>query len=763
MLVVVMGNTTLATSTILASFMAGLSLGSYFWGRHVESRPYHPFAVFGFLEIGVGILALLFATLLPYVVPLEAALFEPGRLGPTGQLIARFLFCFCLLVAPTFLMGGTFAAIGKHVIRSHDNFGGQVAWIYGINTAGALIGALFTGFFLIKHLGHSGSIWVAACLNGVIGAIALLSARKSKTAPSVKAPPNTKQGEALSLSLARLILLSLALSGFCSLAYQLLWTRLLILIIDNSVYSFTIILSGFLAGIAFGSLGSAPVVRFVKKPVVFFGLLHVGIAIAAFCFPFFIHKVNRGPEESYLYFLVTTLPLGLLVPTLLMGIAFPVGTALYQRWKNPVGESLGIVYAVNSIGSVLGALAAAYFFINLLGFRISSILLPGINLVVGIAIIATQVNVLKRYACLAAGIALFGIATVVMPPDFFEKKYAQIEPRSKLMYYDEALATTAAVFERPNQIRLLYLNGIPEVDTSRLSVKTFRLMGALPGLLHPDPRNALMITFGAGVTSGMAAHFADRIECVDLASQALEFAPLFAPANERVYENPSFSFVVDDARHFIQTSPEQYSIIISDATHPRVYDSWVLFTAEFYEQVKQRLAADGIFLQWVPYHGLELSQYMGIVRTFSHVFEHTSLWEVDKAYSLLVATPETLAIDFQSFYKKMVRPDIKHSLRQAGLENIFSLLSSFSMAEDQVHAMVAPYPAVMTDNSPAHLFFPFRATFRDQYEQWPQVNYRTTHDHKESIIPYLVNVGDSPAEKEKILSQLEYYEKTGRR
>ena len=198
-------------------------------------------------------------------------------------------------------------------------------------------------------------------------------------------------------------------------------------------------------------------------------------------------------------------------------------------------------------------------------------------------------------------------------------------------------------------------------------------MGTLPGLLHRNPENALMITFGAGVTSGMAAHFVDSIDCVDLASQALEFAPLFAPANEGVYRDESFSFFIDDARHYIQTTHHQYSIIISDATHPRVYDSWVLFTAEFYDLVKQRLTSDGIFLQWVPFHGLELSQYMGIVRTFSHVFEHTSLWEVDKAYSLLVATPQPLSIDVQAFHQKMLRPDIQKALGQAGLDNIFSL------------------------------------------------------------------------------------------
>ena len=388
MLVVVMGNTTLATSTILASFMAGLSLGSYFWGKYVESRPYHPFLVFGCLEIGVGVVALLFAPLLSYAVPLEALLFEPGNLGASGRLILRFLFCFSLLIAPTFLMGGTFAAVGKHIIRSQHNFGGQVAWIYGINTAGALIGALLTGFFLIKNLGHSGSILLAACLNGIVGAIAVIIARRSDPFSAVQPPP-TDTKEDISQSLARLILLGLALSGFCSLAYQVLWTRLLILIIDNSVYSFTIILSGFLAGIAFGSLASAPVVRLVKKPVVFFGLLHLGIALAAFCFPFFIHKANRGPEDSYLHFLLTTLPLGLLLPTFIMGIAFPVGASLYQRWNNPIGESLGTVYAVNTIGSVFGAIAAAFLFVNLFGFRLSSIILPGVNLVIGTALIAT--------------------------------------------------------------------------------------------------------------------------------------------------------------------------------------------------------------------------------------------------------------------------------------------------------------------------------------------------------------------------------------
>lgn len=520
---------------------------------------------------------------------------------------------------------------------------------------------------------------------------------------------------------------------------------------------------GFLAGIALGSLMLAGCFRFFKSPILLFAAAEICIGVSAFCFPFFIHPKPSAPDLSYLKFLFSTLPLGILVPTVFMGIAFPLGARIYQRFKGDIGRSIGLVYAVNTAGCVLGGLAAGFFFIGTLGFRNSVLVLAGLNLAVGALIGFLSLRSKFRYAFIGVFMVFSISAFFAMPSDYFSRKYAALEPGSTLIYCKESVSTTATVFIRPDRNRVLYLNGIPEVDTSYLSIKTFKLMGALPGLLHQHPENALMITFGAGVAAGTTALFTNHLDCVDLASQARDIAPHFEFYNNRIIENRAISLYNDDARHFLQASRKRYSIIISDATHPRVYDSWVLFTSEFYRIVEKRLTEDGIFLQWLPFHGLTTDQYLGIVRTFSGVFKHTSIWRVGEGYTLLLSTPDALKIDFQAFQKKLSAPGIRNDLKLVGLDNPFEMLGYFAMGEENVQKMLSGSPPVMTDNSPDHLFFPFSSTFKDQYDRWPLANYEKVKAYEESVIPFLVNISDDQATRNKVEDAIRYYKQRGNR
>ena len=763
MLVLVMGNTTLATTTILTAFMAGLSLGGLYWGVRAD-KVKRPLFLFGCLEMGIGISAIIVSQVIWLIVPLEALASQLSGPGGITQIVIRFFLCFCILIAPTFLMGGTLAVIGRHVITDGNNFTRGTACLYGINTVGSFIGAFLAGFFMIKLLGHNGSLAVAAALNCMVGLMAIKAGFRAETPEEPAKKPHKKKRSSAAAkagpsgTIIALVLVGLGIAGFCAIAYQVIWTRLLILIIDNSVYSFTIILMGFLAGIAIGSLILAGSCRFVKSPVLLFAIAEICVGVSAFCLPFFIHTKPSPPNLGYLKFLFSTLPLGILLPTIFMGIAFPVGAQIYQRSKGDIGKSIGFVYAVNTAGCVLGGLMAAFFFIGQLGFQKSVFILSGLNLAIGALIGFMHLRNRLRYAFVGVLILLPVFAFRTMPPDYFAKKYAQLEPGSRLIYYNESLSTTATVFERPDRMRVLYLNGIPEVDTSHYSIKTFKLMGALPGLLHPNPEDALMITFGAGVAAGTTALFSDHMDCVDLASQAHEIAPYFKTYNNGIIDNSRITLYSDDARHFLQAGKKHYSTIISDATHPRVYDSWILFTSEFYRLVQKRLTEDGIFLQWLPFHGLTQDQYLGIVRTFSDVFKHTSIWRVGEGYTLLLATPKALKIDFQAFLKKLNIPQIKKDLRPVGLDNPFEMLSYFAMGEKALRKMLAESDLVMTDNSPAHLFFPFSATFKDQYHRWPLVNFKKVKAYEESVIPFLVNISDSEAKRTKLLNVLRYYE-----
>ena len=367
MLVLVMGNTTLATTTILTAFMAGLSLGGFYWGIRVDKAKRSPLFLFGCLEAGIGLSAIIVSQVIWVIVPFGAWISQLS--GSVGflQIMIRFLLCFCVLIVPTFLMGGTLAVIGRHVIASSGLFARNTAGLYGVNTVGSFAGALLAGFFLIRLLGHNGTLFVAAGLNFAVGMSAVWAGALEKKRDTPRevflktVHSGAAEDEKPAGKIVALVLLGLGISGFCAIAYQIIWTRLLILIIDNSVYSFTIILMGFLAGIALGSLLLSGFSRFFRAPVLMFAVVEIGIGISAFCFPFLIHPNPNVPDQIYLKFLFSTLPLGILVPTVFMGIAFPLGARIYQRSKIDIGKSIGWVYAVNSAGCVLGGAGGRLF------------------------------------------------------------------------------------------------------------------------------------------------------------------------------------------------------------------------------------------------------------------------------------------------------------------------------------------------------------------------------------------------------------------
>jgi spermidine synthase len=244
---------------------------------------------------------------------------------------------------------------------------------------------------------------------------------------------------------------------------------------------------------------------------------------------------------------------------------------------------------------------------------------------------------------------------------------------------------------------------------------------------------------------------------VDLAQQARTIAGYFAPANGNVAENPKVTIHVDDARHYLQTVDRRYAIIVSDATHPRSYDSWVLFTRQFYELVKRRLGNGGVFCQWLPFHGMDERQFVSIIKTFASVFPHTSLWREGEAYIVLLATPDSLAIDFTRLTETLTRADIRKALRSVSLDNPIDLLKSYSMGPEQV-ADLTRSGTVIEDNSPAHLFFSFRATLKEQYHQWPLDNYRLIKRHEASVLPRLVNISQDENRRRAIINRIRLIE-----
>ena len=762
MLVLVMGNTTLAAAGVLASFMAGLALGSYFWGRYSDRHPEKTLSVFGILRMVIGCYGFASPWLFSLMVPLDAWLSDQASMS----LWPRLIISLAVLMVPTFCMGGSLALLGRRFIKQPEQFGRDSALYYGLDGVGSMIGALATGFVLIQKFGHAGSLYLAGGVNLAVGAAVLVISSKypwlqtaaDKKASRKRRKSKAKQSKGRGLVFATLI--GMGLSGFAAMGYQVFWTRLLIPVVDNSVYSFTLTLAFFLGGLSLGGIILAPLQKLIKKPAVFFALLQILIGAASFAFPFFIKVFRVDWSTPYYMFLLKKLPWYILVPSTIMGAVLPLAARVHQEWRGDTGRSLGAAFAYSAGGGVLGALAAGLYFIPSLGFYKTSMLLPTLNFMAGGLVLLFSVRPLLAGASLGM-MAAFGLAGgFMMPVDYFFNKCAQMEPKSSLEYYHEGLAATAAVFKRPDLTTALYFNGMPEVDDSIPSLTAFKIMGALPGLTAENPRHSLMVCFGAGITSASAALYSERVSAVDVVAVTPRIAQFFVPVSGDIIHNPKFDLTIDDARHYLQGADDRFDIIISDSTHPRAYDSWILYTREFYELVRLRLTETGMFGQWVPFHGLPPDRFLAIIKTFSNVFPHTSVWNLGGSYAFLLAGPDKLEIDFREFIKRMSENGIGRDLRSVGLDDPFVLLSHFEMGEDGVRELIKGNDELLTDNSPSQLFFSPVATLNEQYRDWPEKNRLSLSSRRESIVPYLTNLGDGEEQRKAIVNRMVFRERT---
>ncbi len=747
MLMLIFGNTMLATSTVLTAFMAGLASGSFVSGKYVDKKPRALVRIYALLEAGIGLFALIFPLLLTVVGPVYSSLYQ----GLEGNIVAvnlmRFGICFVLILVPTFLMGATLPVLLKRFARNSPAIGPQVGMLYGLNTAGAVVGALVCGFLLLRLLGMQAATLAAVGINLAVAAAAWILAKGDATlnAPAEQkvagnTPDRSKlveniQDRGYSAAAAILVLIGIGISGFCALAYEVIWTRMLNLFFHNTVYSFTTILATFLAGIALGSLIYAKFLSRLKRKVWLFLFLEIGIGAAAYLTPFIFTSLYELLFSKYaLVLTVLKAAVIMMVPTILMGIALPLAVQICQRGPQREGDSVGTVYAVNTVGSILGAFSAGFIFIPNLGIHKSVILVAGLNILAGVLALFSLVRLRTRLAYAAA----FVFATVFLflgaSSPIFRSLYQKNQPFSDIRYYKEGKIANVVVYDfYKDGYKDLYLNGIEEASSRLWHVQLFKMLGILPAVVHHQPDDALMIAFGAGMSAGACLGQVTKLDCAELNPDIHQVAKIFTQENLDVLNNPKLNMIFNDGRNYLLLAPQKYSLIISDATNPLTFDSWPLYTREFYELCKKKLKPHGVFCQWVPIP-LPSDAIKVILKTFKLVFPHTSVWSIyGSSQCLMLATPERLNIDYQALCRRLA-PILKNSgLAEYGVDRVEKFLSFFLFGEDKLEEMLRGFDKINTDDLPQAHFHP----------QLNRQGIQTALDllkYQESILPYLTNI-----------------------
>ncbi len=767
MLTLVFGVTAFATSTILASFFAGLALGGFYFGRVVD-RGRRPLLVYGLLEIGVGVFAFLMPILLSGVTALYVGLARQLTLSHYQISLLRFALCFAVLLVPATLMGGTLPVMVKFFARRSETLGWNVGRLYSVNTFGAVLGALAAGFFLILLIGVKESAYAAGIVNLLIAGIAIAIDRRlaiREPADGVATAGATDREEAAyPPGTARLALWAIGVSGFCALALEVLWTRALVFFLDNSTHAFTTILTAFLLGIALGSLVIAAFVDTRKRLLAWLGVMQLAIGVsAALAIPILnnttsVFQSMAGlPPDALLPWkwmgmrFVKTLSI-MLVPTVLMGMAFPVAARICARSVGAVGSTLGSVYAVNTMGGVLGSVAAGFVLIPLIGMQHGILAVAALNLVLGVVLIAFEPALPARTRMRVAGslgiaVPLIGIVVVTQGGTTHLTSYYEGVDRPEVLSYVEGVGATVKVYRDRVGDKTLSVNGFPVAGTGLAAHDAQKPLAHFPLLLTTVPRPTVaIIGFGAGGTSwGITRYDVAAVDCIELVPAVLEAADWFPEINHGVLDDPRFSVILDDGRNHILVTDKIYDVISVDATTPKMAGNGSLYTRDFYELLRSRLSADGLVVQWLPFHLLSHAEMRMIAKTFMAAFPHTSLWFSPlRHHSILVGTQRRLEIDLQALQRKLAMPAIQQELAYfAPATDPLDVLSWYVMGDDALARYVGD-ARVNSDNHPYLEFTPALAYFAS--DLYRVRNLLTMREGRESAAPLLVNLGDSEEE-----------------
>jgi spermidine synthase len=704
MLIVVFGVSIYAVSTVLTVFMAGLALGSFYFGRVVDRRgAKNGLLLYALLELGIGLFALVFPSIQAGLDELYTGLYQLLEGSPVLFLASRFAITFLVLIVPTTLMGATLPVLCKFAVERIDKVGWDVGRLYAVNTLGAAAGSFIAAFVLIEAIGVGATIYVAAAINLLIAVAAWALARGQSAArqqaagqPAVAEQPSPGQAQPAEDSRLRiLVLAAFGLSGFIALGYEVVWTRLLAIVLQSATaQTLSTILISFLFGLAAGGAVGARLVDRWKDLLLIFAVIELLLGLfglvsvyALSAVPLFWIGSGQTTWLGNLSRLFGAAFLVMCIPTFLMGMLFPVVSRLYVTGLPNLGRRIGNIYGINTTGAIFGAFAAGFVFIPVAGTQGSVDVLAWLNILLGVALLLANTAVrtpAKAYTIVAFGVVVIAL-NAFMPADMVKHLIGWGEKPGTVVHFDEDAGGTVSVHDYPPGIRVLKVNGGSEVPTTFASLQTFRLLGTLPLVLHPQPEDALVIAFGGGITlSSVERQHPRHIDCVEVVRAVVEAAGNFAQHNNRIFERfdePHLNVIIDDGRNHVLRTSKRYDVIISDATHPGTADSWVLYTEEFYQQCQSKLQPGGIMAQWLPLHGLTVRDFKMILRTFRQVYPHATLW-LTEVYALMLATPERMQIDYDQLQRRLRAPDARATLEDVFLGNGPDFLSTLMLDEE---------------------------------------------------------------------------------
>jgi spermidine synthase len=794
----IFGGSHLAVTTVLTVFMGGLALGSYLVGRYAQRYSSSPLRLYGWIELGIALSAvfcmLLIKTFPSIYIPLANFIPESAFYLTT----IRILFVAFAIIIPTTLMGATLPLLSGFLARQKKIIGLHLSLLYAINTLGAVVGAAVAGFLLLPNISVSTTAMIAVSLNLLVG-MACMQPYLFKKFDDENPPSSAPFQEKSSLTpnnasdnfVAKAILIGIGISGFCALGYEVLWSRVLSIVIGASTYGFTIILVSFLAGIGCGSLFYGFINKYSKQETnwkiarIGFGFIQIMIGIAALAVSVklldlpttksfvmkFLFSKDFSVFNARLFASIVVAFAYMFVPAFLMGIAFPMAGKIHALASSNTCRATGDVLSYNTIGAILGSALSGFLFIYAVGIERSLQIFIILNIGLGITMLASlSKNHLIRWGVLC--MPAFMLCIVLFYPQSWklwnQKWFAvykanemegnvtpqmlrSILANTQVLYYGEgAQAIVSSV--KTGDYQGFITNGRTESSNTPADLQCVYTLGHLPMLLAKSPKNIFVLGTGAGVTLGATSVHpgVEKITLVEIEPKVLGVAKTFDRYNHNVLENPKLKVVFNDGRNFLLTTKEKFDVITADPIHPWFSGAGYLYTDEYFKLAASRLNTGGVICQWVPIYELTEANLKSILATFRKNFKYTMLW-LTQYDAELVGSNDPILLDEVELERRINAPLVKKDLTSVHMGSARDFLSFFIMGNRSAEAF--SHGGII--NTDQNLYLEFSAPLSMGKTELVAENIRNLTKHRENIIGYL----KSPANRMDLALQQNYWQR----
>ena len=756
LLQLVIGSSAVSLGVLLGTYMGGMCLGSVALPRIISVRQ-HPLRVYALLELGIGIIGIAVLFGIPYIDRLYAANVGHGLAG----VWLRGLVCAVCLLPPTLLMGATLPAIARWVETTPQG----VSWLglfYGGNIAGAVFGCLLAGFYLLRVHDMAAATYAAATVNGAVALMGLGLARLTPHRAPAPASPDASRGGGPTGEPAQArtvpappprlpvgrqergwsVYVAIALSGTSALGAEVVWTRLLSLLLGGTVYTFSIILAVFLVGLGIGSSVGSFLSRVVARPRIALGCCQMFLTAAIAWTAYMVAKslpywpidpsLSTSPWFNFQLDLMRC-TWAVLPAALLWGASFPLALAAVASRGGDPGRLVGGVYAANTAGAIVGSVGFSMLVVPWLGTQQAQRLMIGLSAVAAFLMFLPLVRPLwasspagsrhkpvLRLAGAVSVAASIGVAALLawsvsptpwgliaygrfmatyggrLVPGITEEKDVPSgggRPDIFCTYMGEGMSGSAVVTMSKTGVRCFHSAGKVQASSDPQDMRLQRMLGHISALLHPKPRSVLVVGCGAGVTAGtfLLHPSIERIIICEIEPLVPKFvAPKFKTENYDVVNDPRVEVVYDDARHYIRTTKRKFDIITSDPIDPWVKGCAALYTQDYYKMCKEHLNPEGVVTLWVPLYEGNSDTVKSVIATFFRVFPNGLIWSNDikgEGYDAVlfgqVPAQAGLAtkIEVDELQRRLDRADhesVAQSLGEVGFASAIDLLATYA-------------------------------------------------------------------------------------